>query len=430
MNKTALLKIFTAAALLLPAAHTQAQLVDCNVFLQGNFMEIGINNNGAFGTSFAAPAGYHPTTADTMWSDCGGTTFYVVQELGFVVDAGRDGWSTGTPPYYGDYVMRDNPREGWAIEDSTTDATAYSYNYYLGPSGYTGPLTGASTAYTAGGGIQQGAWAGQFNGGTDSLAITQTTTIDVATLYLRVHVGFRNTASAATGSFYYLRSINPHTDEATSGNPANLNKIEHQLPNADGLVVVSATGTSDTNAYVALGTRDPRAKCFIMKDSTLAGPSSLASIWAGDAAYQYSDTLTGNYGIGLIFKLELGPGPGDSLDLDFGYSFKSSVIDTVLDSSLIDSGIIVIGTLGAHNIGNTRNIVVYPNPASDLVNINGMMKGDSYTLYDVTGRQLLTATAAQGATILNMAGMPAGVYMVLVKDATGSTLATKPLTKR
>lgn len=430
MKKGLLLQLLTAGALLLPAAHTQAQLVDCNVFLQGNFMEIGINNNGAFGSTIAAPSGYHPTTTDTMHSDCGGSSFYVVPQMGFVVDPNEDGWTTGTPPYYGDYIMQENPREGWAIEDSTSDASAYSYYYHQHSLGYSGPLSGGSTTYTSSGGILQGGWSGNFYGTTDSLTITQTTTVDVATLYLNVHVTFTNIASTGTGTFYYVRVLNPHTDEMTSGTPINLNKIEHQLPNPDGLVVVSATGTQDTMGYVALGTRDPRAKCFIIRDSTLPGPSSLAAIYAGDTGYQYSDTLTGNYGIGLIYQLTLGPGPGTSLDLDFGYSFKSGVIDTVLDSALIDSGIITSLGVTKATANHARNIPVYPNPATNVLNIGGLLAGDTYTLYDVTGRAVTQGTAySQGVKTISVEGLPAGLYMLTVRDVKGNTVGKQPVTK-
>ncbi|HMX04269.1 MAG TPA: hypothetical protein PKE14_06340, partial [Chitinophagales bacterium] len=64
-----------------------AQIVGANVFLKGNYVEVGINTCGAYGTPSAPPAGYHPTE--------GG--------LGFVADWESDGWGSGTPVYCGDY---------------------------------------------------------------------------------------------------------------------------------------------------------------------------------------------------------------------------------------------------------------------------------------------------------------------------------------
>jgi Secretion system C-terminal sorting domain len=397
-----------------------AQMVECNVFLQGDYMEIGINNNGAFGTSYSPPTGYHPNVSDTMYHDCPTSGFYVQPELGFVVDPARDGWTVGTPHYYGDMIMVNDPREGWAISDTLGGyGTAYSYNYYLSPDGYTGALTGGSVGYTASSGVIQGTWAGSYTGG-DSLNITQSTTIISSALELKVHIGFYNTAVTTAATFYYMRVIDPHTQYTSL---PNVNKIEHQLPNPDGLVVVSATGTTDTNAYLALGTRDPRAKCFIIKDSTMPPTDSMAAIYAGSPNYQYSDTLTGDLGIGLIYQLNLGP--GDSLFLDFGYSFKGGIVDTLLDSSLIDSGLTSLNVKAAR----IAAITAYPNPATNSVNITSLASGDSYILYDVLGKQLVSGKATNGTNELPLNGLPAGVYLVIVSDANGNAIKRLPISK-
>ena len=82
----------TLAICALVPARTQAQIVGTNAFMQGDFVEIGVNQCGAYGSSGAAPAGYHPTM--------------VSYALGFVADDDMDGWVGGTfPPYCGDYFL-------------------------------------------------------------------------------------------------------------------------------------------------------------------------------------------------------------------------------------------------------------------------------------------------------------------------------------
>jgi len=432
MKHISLLRLSLFVTLVFGVGNLNAQLVNCNVFLQGSHMEIGINSNGAFGSSAAAPTGYHPDVSDTLYNVCTSTTWELPPEIGFVVDAAEDGWTTGTPPYYGDFIMPGNPREGWAISDSDTTASAYSYYFYLGPSGYRGPLSGTNTAYTASGGTLAGTWSGMFH---DSLAITQTTTIDTGNLFLIVHVGFRNIGTVTTDSFYYLRAINPHTDEISSGGgPGNLNKVEHQMPDVGNLSVVSATGTTDTNAYLALGTNDPRAKCFIVKDSTLPGPGTLASMYAGDTAhYQYSGSLTGNQGLGLVFKISLGP--GDSTYLEYGYSFKASIIDTILDTLLAIDTTTVVDTTGdstgtgtdssylyAHNLKAANAPAIYPNPTNDLVNITGLNPGDKTELFDIIGKPVEQneLSTLQGINKLSVGYLPPGVYILIIRDANGN----------
>ena len=80
----------------------QAQIVGSEVFLQGDYVEVGMSQCGSYGTVNNAPSGYHPRGGG------GG-------RLGFVADQGQDGWSVGSPDYCGDYFLPGSPEEGWAI---------------------------------------------------------------------------------------------------------------------------------------------------------------------------------------------------------------------------------------------------------------------------------------------------------------------------
>jgi Secretion system C-terminal sorting domain len=415
MIRSIMSRVIMPVAIIFSAGHCTAQLIDCNIYLHGNHLEIGMNNNGAFGTSYPAPSGYHPNVNDTMYNDCTTYTASAVAGLGFVADVNRDGWSVGTPLYFGDFVMPGHPREGWAIADNTASATAYSYNYTLSSAGFSGPLTGGSTSYTVTGGTLAGQWDGTFTGAS-TINVRQTTRIDTGDLFLRVRVGFYNTGTTPD-SFYYLRAIDPQNESIMSGNDTTINTIEYQLPNPSGLVVVSATGLTDTNAYIALGTRDPRARCFIIKDSTLPGFVTLDSIWAGDTVhYKYSGFLTGNVGIGLIYKIGLGP--GDSSFLDYSYAFKGGIIvDTFFDT-------ITIPTLKILDTNNGGHISVYPNPANDLVNIRGLKSGDVITLFDITGRPLIQREAVNNVASQTIFtdNLPGGNYLLVIKDQYGNVI--------
>jgi len=427
MKKSFLPQLIFLAAILCATHHVKAQMVDCDVFLQGNHLELGINSNGAFGTNHQAPVGYHANVSDTLFDACGTFSSEHYQDLGFVVDPNNTGWTS----YYGDYIMPGNPREGWAISDSAGlgTATAYSYNWYTSTAGFTGPLMGANTGWTSGGGVIKGYWSGTYS---STLNINQIVTIDTGNLFLLIHVGFYNTGTTPIDSFYYVRTINPHNEAVLTSNLSTRNKIEHQLPNPDGLVVVSATGLTDTNNYLALGTMDPRAKCFITRDSTLPGPGTFASIWAGDTAnYNYSDTMTANQSIGIIYKISVGA--GDSLFLDFGYAFKPGIIDTVLDTSLIDSGGGGGGgILKTPALTNVQHITAYPNPATDMLNITGLASGDLVLVYDILGR--LVAEDSQpilkGVNTISTGNLPAGIYILIVRDSNGNALARIPVSKK
>lgn len=80
---------------------TKAQIVGANAFMKGDFVEVGINACGAYGSNAAPPAGYHPN---------------VFSGMGFVADSDMDGWASGSPNYCGDYFVPGSPVEGWQIQ--------------------------------------------------------------------------------------------------------------------------------------------------------------------------------------------------------------------------------------------------------------------------------------------------------------------------
>ena len=422
MSISSLLKITTALVLTFFTFDLGAQIVDCNVFLQGKYLEVGINQNGAFGTSVNAPSGYHANTYDTMYNPCT-TSFSVPLSLGFMADPSKTGWSS----YYGDFIAPLTPNEGWAISDNTGTGYAYaSYYNVTGASGFSGPVSGTTTSYSLTGGVLSGVWAGKLT--TDSLNIVQTTLIDTGNVYLLQHIVFYNSGTTTIDSFFYLRSVNPHNDFVFSGIPATLNKIKYQLPNIGNLTVVSATGTYDTTAYMELGTKDKRARGFIIRNDSLPPAGSLASIYWGDTAhYKYgtSDTLTENGGIGLIFRIA-GMGPGDTISIDYGYSFKGGILDTVLR---IDT--IITVTLNGSMITQNAKVSVYPNPAGDLINVTGLTPGNQVTIYDVMGRAMFSNQVMNSKTIntFSVANLGAGIYFVVVKDTSGLVLTRVPLRK-
>jgi hypothetical protein len=421
--------LFKASLALLAFCSTQvqAQLVNCNIFLQGNYLEIGIGPNGAFGSSEQAPAGYHPNVTDTMYSCVSSLVLY--PELGFVADPNKDGWTVGYPAYYGDYILPGSvPHEGWAMSDSTGTATAYSSYYYSGTAGYTGALSGSNTLYNIAGTTKNATWEGIFGG--DSISVSQTTTIDTTNLYLNMHISFANTHDTATDTFYYLRSINAHNEATITSNLSTKNKIEYQLPNTGNMTVVSASGITYPDAYMELGTVDTRARGFLIKDSTLPLLGSLAGIYAGDSAnYQYSDSITGNLGIGLIFKIVLAAGAGTTLD--FGYSFKAGVMDSVLgvgDSTGTGTG---TGTLQTKNLYATENISVYPNPTNGMINVTGLKSGEYIEMYDMLGRSTGEIIAYNGQQVcsFSISNIPSGIYLMDVKYNDGKTVSITKITK-
>jgi hypothetical protein len=70
------------------------------------------------------------------------------------------------------------------------------------------------------------------------------------------------------------------------------------------------------------------------------------------------------------------------------------------------------------NVLNSKNLI-YPNPASDFLNINSTnLIGQYISIYDMLGNKLITTIAESTETRLNIESLPTGVYIVRIGEVT------------
>jgi gliding motility-associated-like protein len=339
-----------------------AQMVGDCVFLKGRYVEVGIAPNGGYGSTLPAPTGYHPNLGGASFTfyDPGSATSTTSSNLlGFVADFGRDGWTTGTPGYFGDFYLPGTPQEGWAVRVGGVESEAYIPNYqFFGgppPTGFsgTGTLGGTNLSYSNSGGISRGVWQGNEG----ALLIRQTTTLDTSKLYFTVNVVLTNTGAAALNNIYYIRTVDPDNEQTQTGDFTTNNTITYQLPNPGNKVLVSAVGTGafPTNAYLGLGTKDCRAKCMIF-DGGLAPGYSLDAIYAQTTPYFYNqgDNYVNDVGIGLVYNIGT-IAAGDSTSLTYAYILNAAYIDSALDATQPP---FLVNTL-SFNSGDTINMCTY-----------------------------------------------------------------------
>ncbi len=81
--------------------------------------------------------------------------------------------------------------------------------------------------------------------------------------------------------------------------------------------------------------------------------------------------------------------------------------------------------------GATRNmkLVLYPNPASDFINIksSAKMQPQSYRVFDISGKQLLHGSYQQKA--IDISRLSSGLYVIEVVDGTGTAYSQKFIKK-
>ena len=320
--------------LLIGSLQVHAQLDSCSIFLKGNYLEVGINDNGAYGSGAPAPTGYHPKGSTPVYNLCSNTCPPTSACLGFVADPDKDGWTIGAPyAYYGDYMLPGTPQEGWTIRCNGTESNNWNENGCASTIVGSG-ITGHNISYTNTGRYISGIWQGGFN----NLQITQVSTIDTGRLYLKILTVIRDTGTTTSNDVYYMRTIDPDNAQPQTGSYNTKNTIGYQLPNNKNRTLVSAIGTNNdaTNtpipsAYLGLGSGDCRAKCFRLTNMSGLAPAKTTDILyaATDTVYQkYQGTETVDAGMGIVFKLG-NIAPGDSVVFTYAYIFSAAEADSV-----------------------------------------------------------------------------------------------------
>ena len=74
---------------------------------------------------------------------------------------------------------------------------------------------------------------------------------------------------------------------------------------------------------------------------------------------------------------------------------------------------------------------VYPNPAGEMINIESSNKGATYsvTLYDLSGKLLLSETANAGTSTINFSGYANGTYVLNLTDEQSQIIKTVKVQK-
>ena len=150
-----------------------------------------------------------------------------------------------------------------------------------------------------------------------------------------------------------------------------------------------------------------------------------------DSSYSWSEENEGNTaadkrGVGSTGPFTFEPGEAQELtmafvfaDSDTGDQYSSvalmqQYIDEVRAMYLADAtpcGNGVFSTLKPLNNGEQQNLVLYPNPASNVLFIKGTSNQElSYEIYDVTGKLVLRGTTNQNA--IEVSNLNSGLYFM------------------
>ena len=303
---------------------SSAQMVGTQLYIPGQWLEIGQTNYGSFGAT-PPPAGYHPFPAGS--------------NLAEVYDYGHDGWTVGAPPLMGDYTYPGSPFEGFAIQVGSTAQLNWAFTDNGAITG-AGSLTGNNVSYVNSGGHLLGNWSGSCVGG--QLQIRMETRVDTHASWVNVTAKLYNTGATALNNIYYLRTCDPDNDEAHGGSFTTHNKVVYQN-DVDHRVMVKGVGETYGYAYLGLCTKDQRARAFVYTSWPIDFYiTDLSSIYTSYAGYQYTPGVAddGDIAIGLEYYICTIPAH-DSTFVSYAYTFLNA--DNGVDSAFPEPGIIVDG---------------------------------------------------------------------------------------
>jgi len=284
-----------------------AQIVGANVFLKGNYVEVGINTCGAYGTPSAPPAGYHPTE--------GG--------LGFVADWESDGWGSGTPVYCGDYFVPGSPVEGWQLQIGPTWWT--NTDQSCGGS----DIPGDVSDYTYAGGVYTGVWTGNLTTGTTDLDITQITTLPEDALYFVTRILLCNNGADPLNNVYYKRNVDPDNDQPWSGDFTTDNVIVYQPPTDEEALVTSEGLTY--GSFLGIGARDENARVSYGNFGTDDG--SPKAVWDATGGYVGTGSEVGDIANSISFYIPV-INPGECKCVAFAYILNVDDLEAALEATV------------------------------------------------------------------------------------------------
>eukprot|EP01029_Cantina_marsupialis_P018630 TRINITY_DN4294_c1_g1_i5.p1 TRINITY_DN4294_c1_g1~~TRINITY_DN4294_c1_g1_i5.p1 ORF type:complete len:485 (+),score=107.97 TRINITY_DN4294_c1_g1_i5:83-1537(+) len=310
------------------------QMIKSEVFLKGTYIEVGIHDSASYGTYGSPPSGYH-AKGDRSRSG-----------LGFVADMEKNGWTTGTPNYCGDYFLPGSPLEGWSVEWNI-GSSQYQYINKGRVGKFNVPKTSLTKISTDSASLQVARWVGTA---ASKLKIEKTIQFMKDKTYFTTYITMQNVGSQTLSSVEYMRNVDPDQAQPWGGGYSTKNWVDvnpetymgtdgkwksdkHGRYNRDypnmALVVAKGRSGSYEKCVMGLGTISPYARVnhfgFQNNDPD--------TVWTNNDWKRYSESSprSADEGTNLGFRwAELKP--GDSVSFSFAYVLSQSDIIPAMKS--------------------------------------------------------------------------------------------------
>ncbi len=171
--------------------------------------------------------------------------------------------------------------------------------------------------------------------------------------------------------------------------------------------------------------------CFSILTFSLTAQTTFDINWTvgagpADVTLQQGDTVRWTWGDGLQHSVTSLPGGAESFDsgLMTGMGTEYSFTFTVVGSTDYQCDVhpaTMFGTVTTEMILSAedqfvRNLQLYPNPATDVLNVFSLYQLDEFSIYSITGSLVQNGDISGNFNELNIASLNPGVYFVNLRS--------------
>ena len=280
---------------------SQGQIIGENAFLKNNSIELGLGDDGAFGSNAAPPSGFHPRPGD---------------RLGYVVDPDEDGWDIGEPDYCGDFFVPGAPVENLSI-------TIDDRNYYNNKLEGNVDIPGILANYLETDQEISVEWIGEI----DSMRLRQKVILPRDDNYIILECDLSNLSSRTVNEVFFSRNVDPDNEQTLTDDFRTKNIVVSNPNATTDIALVTAVGL-DFGCEISLGavSKDARA--------TFGGfaNTNAKALYTDEVTFigTVGDSMTADIAISVSWNLGSFL-PGETKRISYGYLLDPDDIDNFID---------------------------------------------------------------------------------------------------
>lgn len=396
----AMVAVLTALLVAMPTAHalvgahSYTNSTTGDVFLGGDYIEVGISKYGSFGTATGQP-----------------------KPPGFYGSGGRNnvGMSSNAagfgeaPDTRIDYFLPGNPEERWIVGYKQGGTPTTASNAFL--NGSMGIANYTVTNQSSGDQLKS-----TGNGSLNSkLEITQVVSFNRADKFFKNVVTLKNIDSSNLDSVRFMRSFDPDNTRDQNGTSATHNEVQYTHAAGDGKAVVVGDTSNNPNDPVFLinGSRSPIL--FYSKDTRAKVSVFGFSNTDPYAASAYDSAQPKGYSVNadqaITITVDVGTlTPGASSDFTYYTSLDNRDIDEVIESidESVDDGdnIDTPTESAAPNSGDGNGDGTADSQQANVTSLpNPVVGGGAYQTLETTGCPTVSNLSVKSASELGNDGL-------------------------